>query len=340
MTREVELDVGAIIVATGFKPFDARRIPQYGYGKYPNVYTALEVERLLNASGPTQGEIVLRNGERPQTVGIIHCVGSRDARYNPYCSRVCCMYSLKLAHLIKERTGAEVYSFYIDMRTPGKGYEEFYEQVMKEGVHLIRGRVAEVSDEADSPEAEGKLVLRAEDTLAGRVRQIPVDMVVLAVALEPQADAEHVRRLLNISCGSRGLLHRTAPEARPGVHVHRRRLPRRRLPGAQGHPGHRGPGRRGRGGGPGDDRPRLHGARAEHGVRRRGEVLRLPHLRRPLPVRGAVLRRRSEGRGGQRGALQGVRRVRRRLPVGRACSSTCSPTSRSSPRLEGVLKSV
>ena len=201
---EVELDVGAIIVATGYKPFDARRIPEYGYGKYPNVYTAPEVERLLNASGPTQGEIVLRNGGQPRTVGIIHCVGSRDARYNSYCSRVCCMYSLKLAHLIKERTGAEVYSFYIDMRTPGKGYEEFYEKVMREGVHLIRGRVAEVSDEADSPEAEGKLVLRAEDTLAGVVRQIPVDMVVLAVAMEPQADAEHMRRTLNISCGSGG----------------------------------------------------------------------------------------------------------------------------------------
>ncbi len=201
---EVELNVGAIIAATGYKPFDARRIPEYGYGKYLNVYTALEVERLLNASGPTQGQIVLRNGQRPRTVGIIHCVGSRDARYNPYCSRVCCMSSLKLAHLIKEHTGAEVYSFYIDMRTAGKGYEEFYEKVMKEGVHLIRGRVAEVSNEADSPGAEGKLVLRAEDTLAGCVRQIPVDMVVLAVALEPQADAEHVRRLLNISCSSEG----------------------------------------------------------------------------------------------------------------------------------------
>ena len=196
---EVDLDVGAIIVATGYKPFDARRIPQYGYGRYPNVYTAPEVERLLNASGPTQGEIVLRTGERPRTVGIIHCVGSRDARYNSYCSRVCCMASLKLAHLIKERTGAEVYSFYIDMRTPGKGYEEFYDKVMKEGVHLIRGRVADVSDEAD-----GKLVLRAEDTMVGGVLHIPVDMVVLAVAMEPQADADHVRRMLNISCGSEG----------------------------------------------------------------------------------------------------------------------------------------
>ena len=212
---EVELDVGAIIAATGYKPFDARRIPEYGYGKYPNVYTAPEVERLLNASGPTQGEIVLRSGERPRTVGIIHCVGSRDARYNAYCSRVCCMYSLKLAHLIKEHTGAEVYSFYIDMRTPGKGYEEFYGKVMKEGVHLIRGRVVEVSDEADSPAAEGKLVLRAEDTLAGRVRQIPVDMVVLAVALEPQADAEHVGRMLNISCGSEGFFTERHPKLAP-----------------------------------------------------------------------------------------------------------------------------
>jgi heterodisulfide reductase subunit A len=212
---EVELDVGAIVVATGFKPFDARRIPEYGYGRYPNVYTAPEVERLLNASGPTQGEIVLRSGERPKTVGIIHCVGSRDARYNSYCSRVCCMYSLKLAHLIKERTGAEVYSFYIDMRTPGKGYEEFYEKVMKEGVRLIRGRVVEVSDEADPAGATGKLVLRAEDTLAGVVRQIPVDMVVLAVAMEPQADAEQVGRLLNISCGSEGFYTERHPKLAP-----------------------------------------------------------------------------------------------------------------------------
>jgi len=211
----VELDVGAIIVATGYQPFDATRIPQYGYGRYPNVYTAPEVERLLNASGPTQGEVVLRTGQRPQAVGIIHCVGSRDARYNPYCSRVCCMYSLKLAHLIKERTGAEVYSFYIDMRTAGKGYEEFYEKVMTEGVRLIRGRVVEVSDEADSPGAEGKLVLRAEDTLAGVVRQVPVDMVVLAVALEPQSDAGQMRRLLNISCGSGGFFTERHPKLAP-----------------------------------------------------------------------------------------------------------------------------
>ena len=195
-----EIDVGAIILATGYKAFDSKRIPRYGYGKYPNVYSSLEIERLVNASGPTGGEIVMKNGQKPKSVGIIHCVGSRDENTNKYCSRVCCMYSLKLAHLIKERTGAEVYDFYIDMRTPGKGYEEFYDKLMKEGVHFIRGRVAEVNDWAMTPEEEGKLVIRAEDTLIGIVRRIPVDMVVLANGLEPQNDAEDVRRLFNISC--------------------------------------------------------------------------------------------------------------------------------------------
>ena len=113
-----------------------RRIPYYGYGLYPNVYTSLEIERLVNASGPTGGEVVLRDGRKPETVGIVHCVGSRDENTNRYCSRVCCMYSLKLAHLIKEKTGAEVYNFYIDMRAPGKGFEEFYNRVAEEGVQL------------------------------------------------------------------------------------------------------------------------------------------------------------------------------------------------------------
>ena len=213
--RDVELEVGAIIAATGFKPFDPKRIPEYGYGTYPNVYTSLEVERLLNASGPTQGEMVLRTGGRPRSVGIIHCVGSRDVRYNSYCSRVCCMYSLKLAHLLKERTDADIYNFYIDMRTPGKGYEEFYGKVGKEGVHFIRGRVAEVSDWTLTPEEAGKLVIRAEDTLASTVRRIPVDMVVLAVALEPQADADQVGRMLNISCGSEGWFTERHPKLAP-----------------------------------------------------------------------------------------------------------------------------
>ncbi len=210
-----EIEVGSIIVCTGFKTFDARRNVYYGYGRHKNVYTALEVERLINASGPTGGDIVLRDGAKPQMVGIIHCVGSRDHNTNRWCSKVCCMYSLKLAHLIRERTGAEVYNFYIDMRTPGKGYEEFYDRLLDEGVHFVRGRVAEVTDWPAHPSEEGKLIIRAEDTLAGFVRRIPVDMVVLSVGLEPQADARDVRRLLNISCSEEGWFLERHPKLAP-----------------------------------------------------------------------------------------------------------------------------
>ncbi len=210
-----EIEVGTIVLATGFQPFDPRKTPYYGYGVYPNVYTSLEVERLVNASGPTSGEVVLRDGTKPKSVGIIHCVGSRDEHTNRWCSRVCCMYSLKLAHLIGEHTGAEVFNFYIDVRTPGKGFEEFYQKLLNEGVHFIRGRVAEVTDWALDPSEEGKLVLRVEDTLLGTVRRIPVDMVVLAVGLEPHADAQDVRRLFNISCASEGFFLERHPKLAP-----------------------------------------------------------------------------------------------------------------------------
>ena len=210
-----EVDVGAVILATGFKTFDPKRTPYYGYGVFPNVYTALEVERLVNASGPTAGQIILRDGRIPKSVGIIHCVGSRDDRTNGWCSRVCCMYSLKLAHLLKEHTGAEIFNFYIDMRTPGKSYDEFYRKLLSEGVHFVRGRVGEVTDWAMIADEEGKLVIQVEDTLAGFVRRIPVDMVVLATGLEPQADAQEVRRLFNISCGSEGFFLERHPKLAP-----------------------------------------------------------------------------------------------------------------------------
>jgi len=213
--RLEEIDVGAIVLATGFRSFDAHRVPYYGYGTYPNVFSALEVERLVNAAGPTGGQVVLRDGRRPERVGIIHCVGSRDENYNIYCSRVCCMYSIKLAHLIRERSGAEVYNFYIDIRTPGKGFEEFYRRTLDEGVHFIRGKVAQVSEWATRPEEEGKLTIQVEDTLAGMIRRIPVDMVVLSTALEPQADAEAVRRLFNISCSTEGWFLERHPKLAP-----------------------------------------------------------------------------------------------------------------------------
>jgi heterodisulfide reductase subunit A len=211
----IDIQVGTVIVATGFKTFDAERLPQYGYGVHKNVYTALEVERLVNASGPTGGHVVMRDGQEPKSVGIIHCVGSRDKKTNRWCSRVCCMYSMKLAHLIKEHTGAEVYSFYIDMRTPGKGYEEFYDKLLEEGVQFIRGRVGEVTDWAYAPGEDGKLVIRVEDTLAGYVRRIPVDMVVLASGLEPHKDSQDVRRLFNMSCSTEGFFLERHPKLAP-----------------------------------------------------------------------------------------------------------------------------
>ncbi|MGB8952182.1 MAG: 2Fe-2S iron-sulfur cluster-binding protein [Candidatus Aminicenantales bacterium] len=198
--QEIEIDVGTIILASGFKPFDAKRIPAYGYGRFPNIITGLEFERLVNASGPTGGKVLLANGEEPKSVGIIHCVGSRDEHYNEYCSRVCCMYSLKFAHLLKEKTKASIYDFYIDMRCFGKGYEEFYHRLLKEGTKFIRGRVSEITDVALTEQEEGKLILRVEDTLIGTVRRIPVDMAILAVGLEPGMDQNELAKTFNISC--------------------------------------------------------------------------------------------------------------------------------------------
>ncbi len=206
------IEVGAIILATGFKVFDAKRIPYYGYGTYPNVYTSLEVERLINAAGPTGGEVVMRDGHKPKTIGIIHCIGSRDENTNRYCSRVCCMYSLKLAHLLKEKTGAEIYNFYIDIRAPGKGFEEFYTRIAEEGIRLTRGKVADVYP---APNGDGRLILQVENTLLCMVQRIPVDMVVLAVGLEAQPDAADVRRMFNITCSNEGFFLERHPKLAP-----------------------------------------------------------------------------------------------------------------------------
>lgn len=199
----ITVEVGNVILATGYDLFDVRRIPQYGYDGHADVFTSLEFERMCNAAGPTGGNIVLRDGKTaPKTVGIVHCVGSRDQNYNPYCSAICCMQSLKFAHLVHERTGAEVYNFYIDIRTPGKGYEEFYQRLLDEGTHFVRGKVAEVSDFARIPAEEGKLIVQVEDTLIGRQRRIPVDMVILSAGLQARHDAKDVAKLFGISCST------------------------------------------------------------------------------------------------------------------------------------------
>jgi len=213
--KVIEVEVGAIIMATGFQVFDPTPIYSYGYKRLDNVITSLEFERMVNSSGPTEGNIVLKNGSEPESIAIIHCVGSRDEKYHEYCSRVCCMYSMKFAHLIKEHTSAQVYEFYIDIRSFGKGYEEFYNRILNEGTVFIRGRPAEVTNVAETPEEEGKLIVQFEDTLVGRQSRLPVDMVVLSCALEPQPDVEAIARLFNISRSGDGFFLEKHPKLEP-----------------------------------------------------------------------------------------------------------------------------
>jgi heterodisulfide reductase subunit A len=205
-----EIDVGAIVLATGFELYDARNMPQYGYGQLEDVYTALEVERLVNAGGPTGGEVFLKDGRRPEAVAILHCIGSRDRQHNAYCSRVCCMYSMKLAHLIREKTQAQVYEFYFDITAFGKGYAEFYERVQEEGIIFVRGKGAEVEAAAG-----GRLVVRAEETLLGEIVEIPVDMVVLATAMVPTSDVEDVAQLFHVTRSEDGFFLEAHPKLRP-----------------------------------------------------------------------------------------------------------------------------
>ncbi len=212
----IELSVGNIIMATGWKPFDCAKIPQYGYGRLANVYTSLEFERLCNAAGPTNGKIVLRDGKTtPKSVAIIHCVGSRDLNHNKYCSSICCMASLKFAHLVIEKTGAEVHSFYIDMRTNQKDYEEFYQRLLEEGVRFVRGKVSEVTDAARGPNERGKTIVQCEDTLVGHQQRYPVDMVILMGAIEPQADAREMGLKCGISCSMAGFYTERHPKLDP-----------------------------------------------------------------------------------------------------------------------------
>lgn len=213
---EKEVDVGTILLSTGFKLQDGEALKEYGYGKYPNILTSLDFEVLNNANGPTGGKIFTQEGKVPKAIGIIHCVGSRDKKYHEYCSRVCCMYALKFAHLIKEKIhDCEVYNFYIDMRCFGKGYEEFYNRLLKEGVNFVRGKVAEINDAALDKSEEGKLILRAEDTMIGTVRRIPVDMVVLCLAVEAQEDAKELSHFFSCSVGRDGFFIEKHPKLAP-----------------------------------------------------------------------------------------------------------------------------
>jgi heterodisulfide reductase subunit A len=206
----VDLNVGAVIVATGFDPFDPRLKPEFAYGVYANVITGLEFERLSSASGPTQGKITI-NGQEPRDVVFIHCVGSRDKNLgNEYCSRVCCMYTAKQAHLVWEKMPeANITVFYMDVRAFGKGFEEFYDRVRMEGARYRRGNPSEIYKRGD------KLIVRAEDTLLSEPLEAEADLVVLAVGITPRADAQELADLLGISLSPDGFFQEAHPKLHP-----------------------------------------------------------------------------------------------------------------------------
>ncbi len=219
----VDLDVGAIIVATGFDLIDPRTKPEFGYGIYPEVMTGAEFERLSSASGPTMGKIVVGsgrgtlpnggevNGKEPKDVVFIKCVGSRDPHTGvPYCSRVCCMYTAKHAHLVRDKIpDARITVFYMDVRAFGKGYEEFYDRVRHEQVIYRRGEPAEIYRRGD------KLVVLAEDTLLGKPIEVEADLVVLATAIVPRADVSEVAELLGLERSPDGFFQEAHPKLRP-----------------------------------------------------------------------------------------------------------------------------
>ena len=204
---------GAIVVATGFNVWDPTPYGNLGYGTHPDIITGLQFERLINASGPTDGKLVRpSNHEVPKNVVFISCVGSRDDEHGySYCSKVCCMYNAKHALLLKEKNhDAQAYVFYMDIRANGKGYEEFTRRAIeKYGAIYLRGRVSRVFPLGD------KLIVRGVDTLAGKPIEIEADMVVLASAMEAQPDAKDLGRKLGISVDEYNWFSEAHPKLRP-----------------------------------------------------------------------------------------------------------------------------
>jgi len=203
----VDVKVGAIVVATGFDLFDPLAKPEYGYGKYKNVITGIEFERIVSASGPTSGHIEVK-GKEPNKVVFIQCVGSRDKQTNEYCSRVCCMYTAKQAHLVKEKIPkSELIVYYTDMRAFGKGFEEFYNRVKGEGITYRR---RELADPIEVTMKEGKTIVKAKGH-----PDAEADLVVLATGIIPRTDSKDLTRILNINQSADGFMLEAHPKLRP-----------------------------------------------------------------------------------------------------------------------------
>ncbi len=209
----IEEDVGAIVVATGYDLYDKEKMAEYGYGKYHDVLDGLQFERLCSASGPTMGKILRPSDHKePKEVVFIQCVGSRDPELHcAYCSKICCMYTAKHAMLYKHHVhDGQAYIFYIDIRSGGKGYEEFVQRAVEEdGVLYLRGKVSKVFED------KGKIKVWGVDTLTGKDIEIDADMVVLATAMRPSKGAEELAKKLKIAIDKDGFLSEAHPKLKP-----------------------------------------------------------------------------------------------------------------------------
>lgn len=204
---------GAIVMATGFDLFNWQEAyGEYGYGKYPDVITSMQFERMSNASGPTGGKILRpSDGQEPKVVVFIKCVGSRDPeKGKTYCSRACCMYTAKHAHQVLDKIpDSKAFVFYMDVRTPGKAYDEFYERSVSEGAVYVRGRVSKIYQRGD------KLVVKGEDTLVGMPVEVEADLVVLATAMVPSHGSDELAKLIGVSMDKDGWFQEAHPKLRP-----------------------------------------------------------------------------------------------------------------------------
>jgi heterodisulfide reductase subunit A len=207
--QHMEIEVGTIVLATGFQDFNPLISPQYGYGALDNVLSGMEFERLINSGGPTSGKVLLKDGRQPEKIAIVHCVGSRGDQHE-YCSRVCCMYSLKLAQLARDYLNAQVVEFYRDMRTFGKDYEAFYERVGRHGVDFMR------FDQPIRVEPHnGRLAVVNTDVYTGQQQETLVDMVILSTGMEPNLDTPGVARTFGISLSPDGFFLEKHPKLGP-----------------------------------------------------------------------------------------------------------------------------
>jgi heterodisulfide reductase subunit A len=209
----IEEEVGAIIVATGFDLYDKENLTEYGYGKYVDVLDGLQFERLCSASGPTMGKVLRPSDHKePKEVVFIQCAGSRDPELHcAYCSKICCMYTAKHAMLYKHHVhDGQAYIFYIDIRSGGKGYEEFVQRAVEEdSVLYLRGKVSKIFED------KGKIKVWGVDTLTGKNIEIDADMVVLATAMRPSKGAEELAKKLKIALDKDGFLAEAHPKLRP-----------------------------------------------------------------------------------------------------------------------------